>query len=269
MHSATATRRTLSGAPQGADLWLATRVEHAALNATAVREQMLYDGWLVRWSPGETKRTRSINVVAPPVTPFESRFDFCRRWYARQGLPMTFRIASHGPDHSLDGQLESRGLQYHGATCVMALDLPCDAGADAPTLAFEQTDCATFSRAVGTLRGLGTEAAREHQRRLETLAVDVLPLVARQPDGRWAAAGLVVLDDDIGGLFDIVVAPSLRRQGLGRATVTRLLMAAQERGARTAYLQVEQDNEPARRLYGAYGFRDIYTYWYRSAAQSA
>jgi len=269
MDSTPAFPPTPCGAPQAVEPGLATRVEHAALNATAVREQMLYDGWLVRWAPGETRRARSVNVVAPPVTPFESRFDFCRRWYARQGLPMTFRIASHGPDRELDGQLESRGLQRHDATCVMALDLPRDAGAAPSPLAFEETDSATFSRAVGTLRGLGADPVREHRRRLESLAVDTMPLVARGSDGRWAAAGLAVLDDDLAGLFDIVVAPSLRKQGLGRATVERLLAAARERGARAAYLQVERSNAPARHLYGTYGFRDIYTYWYRSAAQAA
>jgi len=251
------------------DVALATRLEHAALNATAVREQLLYDGWLVRWAPDEVRRVRSVNVVAPPVMPFAARFDFCRRWYARHGLPMVFRIASHGPDRELDGQLQRAGLLRQDEVAVMARDLsgaPQDAG---PSPDFEPADAGVFSRAVGALRGLGPARVHEHERRLRSLAVDTVPLVARGQDGGWVAAGLAVLDDDVAGLFDIVVAPALRRRGLGRAAVVRLLAVARERGARQAYLQVESRNEPARRLYRGYGFRDVYTYWYRTADRPA
>ena len=36
-----------------------------------------------------------------------------------------------------------------------------------------------------------------------------------------------------------------------------------DKGARRAYLQVQLDNEVARRLYASFGFSQRYTYWYR------
>ena len=42
-----------------------------------------------------------------------------------------------------------------------------------------------------------------------------------------------------------------------------LLRWGRENGATRAYLQVVQENMPARSLYAQMGFREAYTYWYR------
>lgn len=42
------------------------RLEEAALNATVVREQMLYDGWLVRWAPSQGA-ARPLSRICPSV----------------------------------------------------------------------------------------------------------------------------------------------------------------------------------------------------------
>ena len=65
------------------------------------------------------------------------------------------------------------------------------------------------------------------------------------------------------GLYDIVVEPPQRRRGHGR-TLTRALMNwGREEGASSAYLQVREQNAPARRLYAEQGFEDLYRYHYR------
>jgi ribosomal-protein-alanine N-acetyltransferase len=50
------------------------------------------------------------------------------------------------------------------------------------------------------------------------------------------------------------VVPSLRRQGIGGALLARLRHACHQRGARSLFLEVAEDNLPARRLYEANGF---------------
>ncbi|WZB62674.1 hypothetical protein WJ970_04170 [Achromobacter xylosoxidans] len=84
---------------------LRVRLEEAALNATAVSAQVLYDGWLVRFAPSAAKRVRSINVLGLSTRPLDERLAYCSSLYARRGLPMLFRLTSIGPDFSLDDEL--------------------------------------------------------------------------------------------------------------------------------------------------------------------
>jgi ribosomal protein S18 acetylase RimI-like enzyme len=81
--------------------------------------------------------------------------------------------------------------------------------------------------------------------------------------GRPAGFGLAVCERGMVGLFDIVVAPEARRQGLGRAVTEALLHWGYRSGARTAYLQVRAVNAPALDLYARLGFAEAYRYHYR------
>ena len=58
-------------------------------------------------------------------------------------------------------------------------------------------------------------------------------------------------------------APSERGRGLGRALTSALTQWGRSAGARTAYLQVREQNATARRLYAALGFQEAYRYHYR------
>jgi len=55
----------------------------------------------------------------------------------------------------------------------------------------------------------------------------------------------------------IAVAPSARRQGIGRALIVELLEEARGRGATEVFLEVRADNASARALYESLGFREI------------
>ena len=87
---------------------------------------------------------------------------------------------------------------------------------------------------------------------------------------RWGtegphAAGLAVVVGEWLGLFEIIVRPDLRRNGIGSAVTRSLLTWGQQAGAERAFLQVVEDNKPAIALYEAVGFTAAYKYWYRRA----
>lgn len=84
------------------------------------------------------------------------------------------------------------------------------------------------------------------------LSDDGVRVSATLPDGR--ATGGAAIDGDWLGLHGLSVEPAYRRRGLGRAIVAALLDWGAERGARTAWLHVETDNEPAIALYAGLGF---------------
>ncbi|AMG86626.1 GNAT family N-acetyltransferase [Bordetella bronchiseptica] len=244
------------------------RLEEAALNATTVREQMLYEGWLVRWAPSRAKRARCVNVLGLSTRPLDERLAYCTRWYAGHGVPLIVRLTSIGPDFSLDAQLHERGFVAFDRTCVMAAPV-VPFTAQAPSgLVFERTTPGRFAQEAGRLRGHDDAATAEHAARLQAAPLENLPLLVRDASGECIAAGLAAFDAELVGLFDIVTAPQRRRQGCGAAVLKYLLEQASHAGARQAYLQVEPQNTAARALYARFGFVDRYTYWYRSMSEA-
>jgi ribosomal-protein-alanine N-acetyltransferase len=57
-------------------------------------------------------------------------------------------------------------------------------------------------------------------------------------------------------LLTLAVAPEARGRGLGRKLVSRFLYQARLRGAGSAFLEVAEDNTPARALYARTGFAE-------------
>jgi ribosomal-protein-alanine N-acetyltransferase len=51
------------------------------------------------------------------------------------------------------------------------------------------------------------------------------------------------------------IAPRYRGTGVGTAMIARVAETSRGRGARRLFLEVREDNEPARRLYARHGFR--------------
>lgn len=235
------------------------RLEELSLNSSAPPGQLLYDGWLLRFLAGKAKRARSVNAVYPSRLPLGDKIAHCERVYGEKGLPALFRITPFCEPAGLDAELERRGYGRFDTTAVECA--PIVPGRH-PAAAARMMDLTAWVEAVGELRGSSREHREAHRRRLESMGL-TLHAVAIESAGGVAATGLTMIEDGAAGLFDIVTREDVRRQGLAHSVVASLLDAAWELGARSAYLQVEQDNEPARRLYRQFGFEERYLYWYR------
>jgi ribosomal-protein-alanine N-acetyltransferase len=79
-----------------------------------------------------------------------------------------------------------------------------------------------------------------------------------RPDVLAGYAGLLAPKGSRDGeVQTIAVAPSARRQGLGRTLMVRLIAEADARRARQVFLEVRADNPGARALYDSLGFEEI------------
>jgi len=237
----------------------ARRIEELSLNSSAPPGQLFYDGWILRLLRGKARRARSVNAVYASTAPLDEKIPYCERLYESSALPVLFRITPFSQPAQLDSDLERRGYERFDATSVecMSIDRAKLDGADAQAM-----ELSSWVEAVGELRGSPIAHRSSHLLRLEGMPL-AKRAVAIKSQGRVLATGLAIIEDDCVGLFDITTHEQARRQGHARSVVSSLLRLAWDLGARHSYLQVQEDNAAARRLYAQFGFRQKYSYWYR------
>jgi ribosomal protein S18 acetylase RimI-like enzyme len=236
------------------------RLEELGLNSSAPPGQLVYDGWLLRLLQGKAKRARSVNPVYPSKAELATKIAYCERLYRARALPAIFRITPFSEPASLDGELERRGYGRFDATAVECA--PIDPGR-LDGAGAQPMDLPAWTDAVGEMRGSPPGHRAAHLARLEGMPLALRAVAVRDASGRVVATGLTIVEDDCAGLFDIITDEAARRRGHARSVVETLLRTAWELGARHAYLQVNVENESARRLYRQFGFEERYQYWYR------
>jgi ribosomal protein S18 acetylase RimI-like enzyme len=75
-----------------------------------------------------------------------------------------------------------------------------------------------------------------------------------EAEGAIVASGALLVNGDAGQLARVSVAPGWRRRGVARAIVKRLLGEARRAGLARAWMETNDDWDPAIRLYMACGF---------------
>ncbi len=241
-------------------------IEDAGINASAPPQQRWIDGWLLRYSPGKAKRARCVQAVADGRLPLAERLARCQAVMDAAGLPLVVRITPFSRPAGLDEALAAMGWARLDDTRVMVAP-HCQVQAEpVPAgLLWQPLDGAAYAEAVGALRGSPPGQRLAHAERLALSPVPYQGWVLRRADdGRVLACGQTAAEADLVGVYDVFTDPQARGQGLARILCSRLLAQAQAAGARTAYLQVDADNAPARHIYRRLGFADAYAYHYRS-----
>src|SRR5437870_4276042 len=87
----------------------ARRLEEYALNASGAFQSLIYDGWLLGFRPGSTKRLRCVNAFYASTLPIGPKIDHCRRFYQDIRLPPLFRLLPFSQPPELDSYLERDG----------------------------------------------------------------------------------------------------------------------------------------------------------------
>ena len=253
----------MSAARSGGGSAAARRLEELALNASGAFQSLVYDGWLLGYRRGPTKRLRCVNPFYPSSLPLPQKIEHCVQFYASVGLPAIFRLSAFSQPPGLDALLERSGWRSFEPTQVLRTALGGFALPQLPAGIVAILPLPEWEVMAAPVLDLGAEIVAQNLERARSYPLPQAGAVA-QLDGEVVACGLVKLEADHAGLFAVTTAERFRGRGLGRAIVSALLTEAKRLGARTAYLQVTAGNAAAMALYRRFGFVAAYDYWYRA-----
>ncbi|MGO4572186.1 GNAT family N-acetyltransferase [Microvirga sp. 2TAF3] len=235
-------------------------LESRLMNAWPSFDYQAYDGWILRIASGYTKRANSATPVMPGASLDEALVDHMILRFLDANVRPTFRLTGlQAPE--VDAMLKARGFTEIEPTFVLTAPIAGDCETDPEVTIEPQVSKQWVREAAQSYGGAKADDATLIQivsRIRQKVAFATLNL-----DDRPVAWGLGVAERGHVGLYDIVVAPDLRGIGLGRRVVSSLMAWGCREGAHTVYLQVREENEIARALYEAFGFKPAYRYTHR------
>ncbi len=244
-------------------------IEIVSSNAWPAFQTVLYDGWVLRMADGVTNRANSVLPLYPSTINIEQKIDYCEGVYRDNGICPNFRVSDIYPVN-LENILIERGYETVFTIVVqtLALDKLSIPQSCAPyTINFEEEVDTWLNH---FMQFYGYELSKQSiYKRIFELIPHRRRLISVKHNGQIIGCAMAVLEDRYVGLFNMVLNPAVRGQGIGKIVLQHILSQSHDRGARLAYLQVLDDNTPALNLYHNNGFRELYSYSYRRKKLSA
>lgn len=244
---------------------LIRKIEELSMNALPALKTQMYDGWILRFADGYTKRANSINPIYPSYDEDVNRkMENSETAFTERNIQVAYKITPLASPNILDQTLETLDYSMASLTSVQALSLSADMEAPNKTnaLIYNEMPEARFHDfcRLNNIHGRNQSIFR---RVLENIIPTTCFIFLTDEKETTLACGLGVLEDGYIGLFNIATDEAYRNRGYGTKLVRNLLYWGKENGAENAYLQVVLTNEPARNLYARLGFKEQYRYWFR------
>lgn len=258
--------------PAHCDAGTVVGVEQRGFNAWPAQRTVLCGDWLLRAAQGHTKRANSANAQQPGAC-LGALLPQIEAFYERQGLPAIFRLSPLASPEA-DAQLAQAGYLLADPSLVMRAaltDMAPPTSDQGWTLSIQAQPGAAWLQGFAEAGAVPQQHRQAHHHMLQSIAWPAAFASLRvggDVTGEVVGFGLAVVERGCVGLYDIVITPALRGQGLGRALVHGLMHWGQTQGAQWAELQVRAPNVVARGLYESLGFQALYGYHYRLPASA-
>jgi N-acetylglutamate synthase len=251
--------------PAGVSAAPAEVLEEVAARTWPVPDEAWLGRWWLRAAGGFTGRANAAVPLGDPGMPLDAALAQVAAWYAERVLPVRIMAVVGSP---LEAELTARGWRETHSSQVLVqtaqvaavLDRLADLrpGDDVRLHGEPPQAWLWLYRGPGELPPVARHVLAGHPRVVFATAGDPIAAGGRAAvDGRWA------------GLTGMEVAAEQRRQGYARLVLRALLEWSARMGAEEAFLQVSEDNAPARGLYAAAGFSTHHAYRYLTPPDSA
>ena len=253
-----------STAAGGAALSLAQlrRYEQLTLSTAPALVEATIDGWRVRASGTDTRRSNSATCLDACAVPLENTISAIEQWFDAQRQETVFRMTAALSAPGMDDMLAARGYQRRLETILMTRALT-NADVQPP----DSTALAVISLETGlawlhALTQLDAAKAAAELRRQQRWQGGQCCLGWRV-DGELAAIGLGRIEDGYLGVFSMQTGLLFRGRGYAGRILKALCSWGAGHGAQVAFLQVDAGNTAAQALYQKAGFVPAYSYWHR------
>lgn len=241
------------------------KIEELSLNAWPSLQTIVYDGWLIRFANGYTKRANSINPIYASTDDddLESKIQYCENIFKTRNLTTVYKMTSAVYPKNLDAVLDNKGYNAIDDTSVKMLEL---SGLRQPAIHSVKLDERlndTWLNQFCRLSSNQNETNKATMKQMLSLVIPKTCFISLYEHETVVACGLGVLEREYLGIFDIVTDLNYRNRGFGEQLMLNLLKWGKQNGAKYSFLQVMLNNAPALRLYSKLGFQENYRYWYR------
>lgn len=239
-------------------------LEELTLATSPAIHQWLYDGWVVRASGNDVRRANSATAFYPSSITLEEKIARVEEWYRQHEQSAMFRLNETLTPPELDGLLAQRGYAREMDTLMMTLELSdqtLDTAVPQGLRVVERRSIDGIAD-VHQLKGsTATLAARDAAR--QSLWRGPEQYLALKSINGMVSCGMARVQSGQVGIFTMRTAEKSRGKGYASLLVAHLLAWGRRQGARAAFLQVDQSNEAAIKVYRRFGFLPRYGYWQR------
>jgi ribosomal protein S18 acetylase RimI-like enzyme len=240
------------------DLAQTLECERRIVNAWPAVSTLVMGDWVIRFANGYSGRANSASPIATAAELDEAMLALIEELYRADGLPPCIRLTPLAGETTIAAVL-ARGYRLKDASFGMICELDAVAPDFEPELQIEAGPSPDWiagvaARQSGEKAHLGNLAAIVEKIRLPAAFATLL--IAGEP----VANGLAVAERGMAEIGSIIVDPAQRGHGLGRRLVAGLMSWAKVQDCSFAYLQVDQTNAVAIRLYERLGYRRLYAY---------
>ena len=219
---------------------LVRTIETLSYKALPALERRYYDGWLLRYANGYTRRANSVNPIYGSHEDIDLKISHCDMLYKRKGCPTIFKMTDDVHPSDLDRVLADKGYQREAETGVYTLSI-IGQGEMAHNVQISSRLSDAWVDDFTRLNNVSDDNAMTLTRMLKLIPTTCGFLQVMDGDTVIGVA-LGVVDETWMGVFDVVVDDNYRGQGHGRAIMESLFAWGVAQGADTAYLQMQTDN---------------------------
>lgn len=238
-------------------------IEEMAMNAWPSFQTKLYDGWVLRFADGFTKRANCVNPIYDSTMPLDNKIDYCENEYMMRNLPTIFKLNSESVPEGIDARLEEMGYSRDDEVSLRVLQSSEYLRREPMNLLVDSFFSDSWLDSFLRFSNITNLKDRVSTKRILANIFGPVVCVTKQIEGVIVGCGYGAIERDYVGIFNIVVDENLRGNGYGRDIMDGILGSSFRTNARAAYLQVLSGNVPAEKLYDKMGFREMYRYWYR------